>query len=262
MDMGENSRGNATGERRQATEDQGGKAERHRRVCGWPGGYARVVEIILAARDRELADAWRRQCGDLESVRVHEGSIFDVAADAYVSPANSFGFMDGGIDMAYTQRFGWEIQERLQQVIRDRHHGELLVGDAEIVETGLSRPYFIIAAPTMRVPMPLGETINPFLAARAVLRLIMHGVFSPPAVLAGEPIRSAVQTVALPGLGTGIGRVPADICARQVRAAIEEVVLGKLEFPTSWKAALQAHQLLCTGGDRTSPGPAPFENGP
>ena len=26
-----------------------------------------------------------------------------------VSPANSFGFMDGGIDMAYSQHFGWQM---------------------------------------------------------------------------------------------------------------------------------------------------------
>lgn len=26
-----------------------------------------------------------------------------------VSPANSFGFMDGGIDMAYSLHFGWQL---------------------------------------------------------------------------------------------------------------------------------------------------------
>ena len=30
-------------------------------------------------------------------------------ADAIVSPANSFGFMDGGIDMVYSKRFGWQM---------------------------------------------------------------------------------------------------------------------------------------------------------
>lgn len=32
---------------------------------------------------------------------MHEGSILDVEGDALVSPVNSFGFMDGGIDRAY-----------------------------------------------------------------------------------------------------------------------------------------------------------------
>ena len=37
-------------------------------------------------------------------------------------------------------------------MIRTRHHGELLVGAAEIVETGDEAFPYIIAAPTMRVP--------------------------------------------------------------------------------------------------------------
>jgi O-acetyl-ADP-ribose deacetylase (regulator of RNase III) len=60
----------------------------------------------------------------------------------------------------------------------EKHHGELVVGAAEIVETGdLTKPY-LIAAPTMRLPIILGpETVNPYLAIRAVLLLIEHEVF-------------------------------------------------------------------------------------
>ena len=65
------------------------------------------MRITLTATDDALASAWEQHCGDLESVRVHRGSILDVDCDAVVSPANSFGFMDGGIDMAYSQHFGW-----------------------------------------------------------------------------------------------------------------------------------------------------------
>ncbi len=56
------------------------------------------MRIILAAVDAQLADAWERHCGSLESVTIHLGSILDLRVDAIVSPANSFGFMDGGID--------------------------------------------------------------------------------------------------------------------------------------------------------------------
>jgi hypothetical protein len=65
-----------------------------------------MLQITLTAVEDELAEAWQRFCGDLDFVKVHHGSIFDSQADAYVSPANSFGFMDGGIDMMYSQRFG------------------------------------------------------------------------------------------------------------------------------------------------------------
>lgn len=198
-----------------------------------------MLDIVLTAVDAPLARAWESEVGDLAGVTVHRGSIFDCGADALVSPANSFGFMDGGIDMLYSQRFGWEVQEALQARIRERHHGELIVGAAELVETGGVPPY-LIAAPTMRVPMILGpETIAPFLAARAVLLCWKHGALDD-----GTPHRDVVQRIAFPGLGTGVGQVPPTTCARQVRAAIEEVLLETRGFPTSWHDAQARHQRL------------------
>ena len=95
----------------------------------------------------------------------------------------------------------------------------------------------------MRVPMVLSETINPYLAARAALLLIKHGIV-PSGALAGEPVAAAVQSVAFPGLGTGIGRVEPASCARQVRSAIENVILARSHFPQSWSEAQQRHQRL------------------
>jgi O-acetyl-ADP-ribose deacetylase (regulator of RNase III) len=201
------------------------------------------LKIILSAVEQDLADAWDRHCGNLPNVTIHWGSILDLSVDAVVSPANSFGFMDGGVDHLYSHHFGWEVQDRLQELIRVRHHGELLVGTAEIVETGHLRIPFVIAAPTMRVPMVLHDTVNPYLAARAVFLLIRHGII-PSGDLAGEPVSHAVQSVAFPGMGTGVGRVGPNTCARQVRAAIEEVVLKLGDNPRTWADAQRRHQLL------------------
>jgi len=203
------------------------------------------LKIILAAVEPDLADAWERHCGDLPGVSIHRGSIMELSVDAVVSPANSFGFMDGGIDHLYSHEFGWDVQERLQELIRSRHHGELLVGTAEVVETGHPRIRFLIAAPTMRVPMILRDTVNPYLAARAVFRLVRHGVI-PAGTFAGERVETVVTSVAFPGLGTGVGLVGPGTCARQVRAAIEETVLGGARFPRTWAEAQQRHQLLYT----------------
>jgi hypothetical protein len=83
------------------------------------------------------------------------------------------------------------------------------------------------------------------LAARAVFLLIRHGLV-PVGTLAGERVESLVTSVALPGLGTGVGQVGPNTCARQVQAAIEEVVLGRGAFPRTWAEAQQRHQLLYT----------------
>lgn len=206
------------------------------------------LQIVLTAVDDSLAVAWQRSCGDLRCVEVHRGSIFDTGCDAVVSPANSFGFMDGGIDRLYTEFFGATVQERVQACIRDSHDGELLVGRADIVPTGHERIPYLIAAPTMRVPTNLGRSLHPYLAARAVLLLILRGRFSC-GELAGQPVADRVRRVALPGLGTGVGRIPAATCARQVRAAIEDIALGRFAFPDSTLQARKRHDRLAGEDD-------------
>lgn len=205
-----------------------------------------MTTIHLVGVDEPLVAAWRAFCGDLAFVSVVQGSIFDVPADAYVSPANSFGFMDGGVDRHYTQHFGRDVQDNLQQVIAERHHGELLVGQAEIVATGAASTPFLIAAPTMRVPMILPtDSTAAYLAARAVFLLVQRGRFLE-GKHAGQPISDHVKTVAFPGLATGVGRMGPATCAHQVRAAIEDVVLSKYAMPRTWAEASERHQLLYT----------------
>jgi O-acetyl-ADP-ribose deacetylase (regulator of RNase III) len=53
-----------------------------------------------------------------------------------------------------------------------------------------------------------------------------------------------VTSVALPGMETGVGRVPPRICARQMYAAFTEVIEEHYLFPRSWGEAQQRHQRL------------------
>lgn len=199
------------------------------------------MQLIFTALQPDLAAAWASECGDLPWATIHRGSILDLACDAAVSPANSFGFMNGGIDQAYTTFFGPQLQERLQRAIRERHHGELLIGAADIVPTGSSQIPYLIAAPTMRMPQTITETVYPYLAARATLLLWRHGEF-PDGPHRGQRLRDVLRRIAMPGLGTGVGSVEPLVCARQVRAAINDVVLGEFEFPASWGAVLARHE--------------------
>jgi len=199
-----------------------------------------MMEIILADLQPQVIEAWQQTFQEYSNVETFHGSIFDVHCDAIVSPANSFGYMDGGIDMAISRHFGWHVQERVQKVIKLQHHGELLVGTAVIAATDDSKIPYVIAAPTMRVPMILERTsINVYLATRAVLLLVKFGVMAD-----GSAISDVVQRVAISGMGTGVGQFPAKICAKQMKQAVDDVVLGKFEFPESWSEAQRRHQLL------------------
>lgn len=149
-----------------------------------------------------------------EEVTVSHDDITKHSADAVVSPANSFGFMDDGIDAHYVRLFGPEIVDRLQQLIIDAHDGELLVGNAQIVATNHQQIPIMISAPTMRVPVDISGTTNAYLAMRAVLlEVIKYNAGA--GVSAFKPIR----TVLCPGLGTAVGRMHPVRAALQMRAA-------------------------------------------
>lgn len=203
------------------------------------------MKIILTAVEKSLAKAWQEFCGDLNFVEIHQGSILEVKCDAVVSPANSFGFMDGGIDALYLSYFTSEIQMNARKQIFEYHNGELIVGNADVIETSDDKIPFLIIAPTMRVPMILNDTVNPYLAARAVFILISNGTFLSGS-LEGEKVSNYIKTVAFPGLGTGVGKVGFNTCANQMRKAIDDIVLDKYEMPRSWAEASEKHQLLYT----------------
>jgi O-acetyl-ADP-ribose deacetylase (regulator of RNase III) len=176
-----------------------------------------ALHVILGAKNPELIKAWESEFVGLTDVTIRGGNILLAEADALVSPANSFGFMDGGFDWSISEMFEWKIQSMVQSVIRSKHSGELLVGDAEIVPTGNEQFPFLICAPTMRVPQNVADTVNAFLAMRATLLAINKF---------NKENAGTIRAVAIPGLCTGAGRMPYDRCARQMRAAYD-LALGR-----------------------------------
>ncbi|MFX1313342.1 MAG: macro domain-containing protein [Promethearchaeota archaeon] len=186
-----------------------------------------------------MIKSWHKFINQDQDIEIINGSIFDIKCDALVSPANSFGFMDGGLDLKISQFFGWHIQKELQKIIQEKHHGELIIGMAEIVETSNEKIQYVISAPTMRVPMILYNSVNVYLATRAAIVLVKYGKFKN-----GNLIKEKVKRIAFPGMGTGVGKVPYDICALQMKKAIDDIFYEKYKFPKNWREAQKRHQLM------------------
>jgi O-acetyl-ADP-ribose deacetylase (regulator of RNase III) len=190
------------------------------------------MKIILAGLDAHLIAAWRDCFSDLSEILIVEGDITMVACDAIVSPANSFGFMDGGLDYALSERFGWDMEKQLQQKIKELPEGELLVGQAMILETGDKHVPYLISAPTMRIPtnFNIDTSVNAYLAMKAILIRAEN-----------EP---KINTVAIPGLCTGVGRMSPAIAAGQMLQAYKEIILGERMNFTTFGAAQKYHWNL------------------
>lgn len=191
-------------------------------------------KLILVDRQPAVVQAWRTEFQDLEQqglVKIAVDMFQNHSADMIVSPANSFGFMNGGIDYWYSEFFGWDLQDRVKAEIVARFHGELLVGQALTVPTGNVKFPELISAPTMRLPMKIMDPVDVFLATRAALRLAQQACYQPFGY-------TKEISVLFPGMGTGAGALDPELCALHMRKAYDAVFVGET-FPTNWEEGLR-----------------------
>jgi O-acetyl-ADP-ribose deacetylase (regulator of RNase III) len=200
---------------------------------------ANELKLILVDPKPELCDAFREKFKALPNVEIVTGKFENLNAfDCMVSAANSFGLMDGGVDAAIIQFFGYELQERVQKRIVDEFLGEQPVGTSIIVETNHTKHPFIAHTPTMRVPMDIAHTDHVYLAMWAMLLAIrQHNLKS----------ENKIQIIACPGLGTATGHVPYRQAARQMALAYEHF-LNPPSF-LDWRFADKRQDKIRYGGD-------------
>jgi len=165
----------------------------------------RPLRVVLTDINASVVSAWRSAFADTPEVEIRQGSILDQRVDAWVSPTNSRGRMDGGTDLAIKRYLGAGIQLRVQREIRDRFGGGLPIGAAVCVPSGASVPKYLISTPTMELSSQnVSETLNVALACAAAFQAIhLHNASS------ADPIGS----VALVGMGAATGQVPPRVCA-------------------------------------------------
>lgn len=179
----------------------------------------KVLKIILSALDVELINSWKQYFQNEKDIEICFEDITKIKCDAVVSPANSFGFMDGGLDYQLSERFGWDLEKRLQIIIKGLPESELLVGQALIIDTNDKEVPFLISAPTMCIPtnFNIDTSVNAYLAMKAILIKAKQS--------------ENISTVSIPGLCTGTGGMKADIAARQMFQAYKEIIIGeKMDF--------------------------------
>ena len=155
------------------------------------------MKLIFCDINELMIKAWNKYISQDANVEIYHGSIFALHTDAIVSPANSFGFMDGGLDLQISRFFGWHIQERLQEIIKQKHHGELLVGNAEIVETDHDIIPFVISV-VGAVPFNIDKTDTAFVPKEVVpiptfpSSLTIKVLLDPVKLLTSKPIEAEV----------------------------------------------------------------------
>lgn len=173
-----------------------------------------------------VADALRERFADEADIRISDGEgvekLYPTTASrsgvAFISPANSLLFMDGGIDKVLSEQMFKGIQRTLKECLNDSHptlitalgRPYLPLASALLVPTCLASKSFLISAPTMCLPQDVSSTRNAYHAFTAAL-CVLDG--------ARKTLYPAIHTLVCPGLCTGWGCMPAIVAADQMYMA-------------------------------------------
>ena len=158
------------------------------------------LRLILVAPNPSLCSAFREQFDGLPGAEVVSGYFEQLPEfDCMVSAANSFGLMDGGVDLAIIRFFGEELQDRVQKHILQEYLGEQPIGTSFIIETGHPKHPYLAHTPPMRVPMEIAHTDYAYVAMWAMLLSVRRH---------NQHDQQKIRIIACPGLGTGTGRMP------------------------------------------------------
>jgi O-acetyl-ADP-ribose deacetylase (regulator of RNase III) len=137
------------------------------------------------------------------AVQVTLGSLIQEHADAIVCPANSFGYMRGGIAAVIRECAGREVEEEVLKLAPIR------VGQAVATTAGALKARWIFHAPTMQEPVEVALPASITAAMRACFDLAW---------------RKRIRSISFPGMGTGTGTLPFGEAVELMMNAIRDAV--------------------------------------
>jgi len=230
-----------------------------------------LISPAPRAESESLVKAWTQAITTLPSnLQTHftvlEGMLSSLPpdklrCDCIVSPANSFGIMDGGFDLALSLAFQGQgadgtkmLSRHVQRALRARWHGYLPPGSCLVTSlpsasdhgAGDGNPFgasYIAVLPTMRYPVDVRWHRD--LVYNAVWSLVVEvgrwntemGDSNSTSVHDGtetKTTRRTIQRVLMTGLGTGYGQVSVARCAQQMILAIKHFAQGGVQEYADW----------------------------
>ncbi|TBU22315.1 macro domain-like protein [Dichomitus squalens] len=216
------------------------------------------VKFILFDISPKLVSAWNESFPNLvskdvlENITIKGASLEDLNMpfDTVVSPANSFGRLDGSFDQVLSDWIAPEddndaLTHAAQAVLYARWRGYAPAGTCTLVPLGKTKcannklgVRHVALCPTMRIP----ESVrwHKEVVYNCVWSLLVEidnhneAIAEDSEGAARRGLRE-IETVAMTGLATGVGRVPVDMCARQMALAFAHYHEAKAK-PEKWGA--------------------------
>ncbi len=139
--------------------------------------------------------------------------------ECVVSPANSYGLMDGGYDRAISEWFGWDLMKKVQKYILEYFKGEQPVGTSFLIDTGVKN-IKLIHTPTMRVPSIIKDPMVIYHCMRTCLMTAME---------------NGIKSIVIPAFGGGCGCVSHQMICEIMFHAYDQIMNPPSEI--TWEYA-------------------------
>lgn len=170
------------------------------------------LQITLLDINKRMYISWFSYFQDFKNINIVNDDLHSflkrVNIDCLVSPANGFGIMDGGFDLAITQWYGKNLIEIVQNKILKEYYGEQPVGTSLIVNTE-SNPKYLIHTPTMRHPMTIRDCEIIYHCMRSTLI---------------KALENDIKSIIIPAFGGATGGISSDIVAYMMYRAYEQIL--------------------------------------
>lgn len=190
------------------------------------------MKIYLLDNNFNMIREWKRYFADVSCVEIvyddFENFMKIHKVDCVVSPANSFGLMDGGYDLAISKWFSWGLMESVQSYIINNYYGEQPVATSFTLDTTVEGVK-LIHTPTMREPDEIREPLVVYQCMRTTLI---------------EAIKNNIQEIVIPSFGGGTGCLKHETIAKMMYQGYMQVMNYKAQ-DINWGNHITNKGLFC-----------------
>lgn len=182
------------------------------------------MKIYLLDYNQNICDWWNfyfKDIPDIEIVCENFKKFMDShKVECIVSPANSYGLMDGGYDLAITKYFGEDLQKKVQKYILDNFLGEQPICTS--IQVDINEHQKLIHTPTMRIPSHIKDPLVVYHCMRSALLLAK---------------KNNIQSIVIPAFGGDCGNVNYSILTKMMYDAYTQVMFppNKLDWEYAYR---------------------------
>ena len=169
------------------------------------------LKIYLLDKNESIVDAWKKAFKEDKDITIVQDDFAHFMnnnkVQCVVSPANSYGVMTGGYDLAITNYFGDNLQREVQRYIKDNLYGEQPVGTS-IALAIPNTDQILIHTPTMQTPKPIKDDFVIYQCMRATLI---------------KALEMKIESIVIPAFGGACGKVAPKIIAKRMKEAYKQI---------------------------------------